>query len=219
MGTFIVGVLTGLTVGILLGRQMVARTTSSGPKASASLLASAQLADGPAPMAIPNSRAKKAGLTEADFRPTDDILLRMQEAWERGGTLDEPGAPANPLPHRGLTEEPVAAETVPQAESSAGTVTEAVAQLMADGYGDDLRIVEGQLKCGNCDAIHDPAAVEVDRVLRFEGPSDPADEAIVLALRCPECDTLGSLVSAFGPDADPRLAEAFVYLASKARHR
>lgn len=148
----------------------------------------------------------------------------MQEAWEQGGKLDDPGVPAGPLPRREPTGErgdndPVADDPVAPADSSAGTVTEAVAQLVADGYGDDLRIVDGQLMCSNCAAVHDPAAVEVDRVLRFEGPSDPADEAIVLALRCPECGTKGSLVSAFGPDADPRLAEAFVYLASKARHR
>jgi hypothetical protein len=33
--------------------------------------------------------------------------------------------------------------------------------------------------------------------------SDPDDEAIVLGVRCPQCDTKAVVVSAFGPNADP----------------
>ncbi len=50
-------------------------------------------------------------------------------------------------------------------------------------------------------------------------PSDPADEAIVLGSRCRAPRGAGLAgVGAFGPDADPDLAQAFVYLAAKARH-
>ena len=98
------------------------------------------------------------------------------------------------------------------------TVTDAVVSLAAEGYGDDLRLDGSVLHCNVCGTTHPADAAVVERVLRFEGPSDPADEAIVLGLRCPHCGAQGSLVSAFGPDADPELAQAFVYLAAKARH-
>jgi hypothetical protein len=201
----------------------------------------------------PNKRAAKLGLTEDDFKPADDILERMQKAWELGVPLEDLDAA---LAARAGTPAPAAATTGPavgvegderlrrvlerldgggaeddtggvdadvpddsEAAATASTVTEAVAQLDAAGYHDRLELGDGELHCDVCGAVHSPDVIVVDRVLRFEGPSDPADEAIVLALRCPECDARSTLVSAFGPDADPRLADAFVYLASRARHR
>ncbi len=53
---------------------------------------------------------------------------------------------------------------------------------------------------------------EVERVYRFEGPSDPDEEAVVYALRCPICHGGGTLVSGFGPGADPELADRLVML-------
>ncbi|MGC1513560.1 MAG: hypothetical protein WA797_11660 [Acidimicrobiales bacterium] len=42
-------------------------------------------------------------------------------------------------------------------------------------------------------------------MFRFEGDSDPGDEAIVLGIECPACNRRGIIVSAYGPDADPHL--------------
>lgn len=109
-------------------------------------------------------------------------------------------------------------DPAPEAAPSAGTVTEALAELTAEGYGDDLRLDGMDLHCKVCGEVHPADAAEVERVLRFEGQSDPGDEMMVLALRCPHCGAKGSLASAFGMDADPDLAEAFVYLAERARH-
>jgi hypothetical protein len=53
---------------------------------------------------------------------------------------------------------------------------------------------------------------EVLRVYRFEGPSDPDEEAVVYGLRCPLCGAGGTLVSTFGPGADPELADRLVML-------
>jgi hypothetical protein len=44
-------------------------------------------------------------------------------------------------------------------------------------------------------------------VFRFEGVSDPGDEAIVLGVECPQCGDRGIIVSAFGVDADDQLRE------------
>jgi hypothetical protein len=42
----------------------------------------------------------------------------------------------------------------------------------------------------------------VDHVYRFEGDSDPADEAIVLGVHCPNLGVRGVVVSAYGPSID-----------------
>lgn len=83
------------------------------------------------------------------------------------------------------------------------TVTEALGILAADGYTADFNLANVALCCPECQGQHPLEQAAVERVYRFEGPSDPADEAIVLGVRCPRCGALGSIVSAFGPDADP----------------
>ena len=99
---------------------------------------------------------------------------------------------------------------------SPDTVTEAVAILRAEGYVDDqLTVTERSLQCSVCGADHPIEAAQVERVYRFEGPSDPADEAIVLGVRCGACGARGIIVSAFGPDADPEILGAVSMLASR----
>jgi hypothetical protein len=90
------------------------------------------------------------------------------------------------------------------------TVTEAVAAMEAAGYTSPFLQSGGDLVCVACGAPHPLELGVVDRFFRFEGPSDPGDEAIVLAVRCGTCGAHGTLVSAFGPDADP---DAFDHLA------
>ena len=98
--------------------------------------------------------------------------------------------------------------------SSPDTVTEAVALLEAEGYTHDFNadLEQGSTVCPACAAPHRLADAVIEREYRFEGPSDPGDEAIVLGLRCPSCGERGVLVSAFGPSADPAL---FTWLKSR----
>jgi hypothetical protein len=92
------------------------------------------------------------------------------------------------------------------------TVTEAVALLTELGYVDDLDIKDGCLVCHAEDAPHPLAAAVVDHQFRFEGPSDPGDESIVLGLSLPQWGRKGVLVSAYGHDADPEKTEALLAL-------
>ncbi len=254
LATLLFGLVIGLAVGIVIGRRQGADAAPRPPVAS-TLLSTAVVpstttatAPGLAPVDMPNKKAQKAGITPADFQPSDDILHRMQHAWEQAEQVEgipavidriedpalteqmrrvfeqlnpdlvgEGGATMTPDSKQPESQEPETPS--PVAAPSAGTVTEGVAALESEGYGDDLRFDAGRVVCKCCGEAHDTTAVEVDVVLRFEGPSDPADEAMVLGLRCPNCGAKGALVSAFGPDADPELADAFVYLASRARHR
>jgi hypothetical protein len=87
-------------------------------------------------------------------------------------------------------------------ESVADTVTDAVNLLVAEGYTTNFGIHDGGLQCGACGQLNDPSRASIERIFRFEGASDPDDEAIVLGVTCPECDLKGVIVSAYGPSAD-----------------
>jgi hypothetical protein len=87
------------------------------------------------------------------------------------------------------------------------TVTEAVELLRANGYHADLTLAGLATTCTSCGDVHELTHAVIEQQFRFEGPSDPGDEAIVLGVRCPACDLRGVVVSAFGPDADPGLAD------------
>lgn len=96
------------------------------------------------------------------------------------------------------------------------TVSEAVALLAAAGYVDELQLAADGLTLAGSWALHPIATTTVDYSFRFEGPSDPADEAIVLGVTCTEWDRKGVIVSAYGPYADPEHATLLAALANAA---
>ena len=98
------------------------------------------------------------------------------------------------------------------------TVLEAVHLLEAEGFGASFSLRPDGLHCGACGKEHLADSADVVRVFRFEGPSDPDEQAIVYALRCPVCDAKGSLVSAYGPGADPEVADRLVMLDERFGH-
>lgn len=85
------------------------------------------------------------------------------------------------------------------------TVTEAVDLLQRRGFIAEFDWRDGALQCSACGATHALQGARAEYVYRFEGPSDPADEAIVLGVRCPVCGAAGTFATAFGPAADPDL--------------
>src|SRR5215831_399507 len=75
------------------------------------------------------------------------------------------------------------------------TVTQAVAGLRQRGYDKDFNLREN---CIICDEIkYHPEDFEIVEVYRFEGESDPADEAVVYAVESNKGDK-GILVSGYG---------------------
>jgi len=89
------------------------------------------------------------------------------------------------------------------------TVLDAIEMLAAEGFVESFSLDADGLRCGACGGRR-VASVEVAQVFRFEGPSDPDEEAVVYAARCPRCRAGGTLVSTFGAGADPRLADRLV---------
>jgi hypothetical protein len=100
------------------------------------------------------------------------------------------------------------------------TVLEAVQLLEGEGYTAQVRVNDdGTITCGACKETCALEHALVDRVFRFEGVSDPDDEAIVLGLRCPGCDVKSTLATPFGPNADPRLLKGLVLLDERFREQ
>jgi hypothetical protein len=87
------------------------------------------------------------------------------------------------------------------------TVVDALRLLKEDGYEVEFQLVDGSLVCDAVDHVCPASDVEVERLYRFEGPSDPGDEMVVFGLRDPGSGTRGVLASAFGSAADPELLE------------
>ena len=84
------------------------------------------------------------------------------------------------------------------------TVTEAVNGLKKRGFSLDFNLQE------NCIVCHqhkfNPDDFEIVEVYRFEGNSDPADEAVVYAIQSVD-GVQGVLVGGYGPSADTMSSE------------
>jgi Fe2+ or Zn2+ uptake regulation protein len=93
-----------------------------------------------------------------------------------------------------------------------GTVTEALNKFKEQGYIHDFNLHE------NCIVCHGqkfaPDEFEIDDVYRYEGITDPADEASVYAIHS-KSGLKGVLVTGYGPSADTMSAEILQKLKRK----
>jgi hypothetical protein len=96
------------------------------------------------------------------------------------------------------------------------TVTEATRLLEAEGYTSAVTMLDGgALRFSGVEPVCGLDEAVVERMFRFEGDSDPGDEMVVFGLHFPGCDVRGTLVSAFGPAADPDVLQHLTYIAAK----
>jgi hypothetical protein len=101
--------------------------------------------------------------------------------------------------------------TLPGVVGEMETLTERMRRLDADGWTTQFEVVDGQVECVRCVDRAAPGDFVVDHVYRFEGPSDPADEAILFALTSP-CGHRGTLVTGYGPDVSEETARVVAQL-------
>ena len=81
------------------------------------------------------------------------------------------------------------------------TVTQAVNGLKQRGYTIDFNLEHDSIICHETPVSLMPAEFEITEVYRFEGNSDPADEAVVYAIESKHGHK-GVLVNGFGISAD-----------------
>ena len=89
------------------------------------------------------------------------------------------------------------------------TLSQAVNDLQARGYTDDLTLHDECVICNGGNTSLRPEDFNIDEFHRFEGESNPSDESIVYAISSAKHDVKGVLVNAFGPGATP-LTQAMV---------
>jgi hypothetical protein len=87
------------------------------------------------------------------------------------------------------------------------TLSEAMARLEDLGFRDSFQPVDGRLRALAAERSFPPAALVVEEVVRFEGESDPSEQAILFALRSPAGDVRGTFVAGYGVLTDPSSAE------------
>jgi len=95
------------------------------------------------------------------------------------------------------------------------TVTEALRSLRNEGYEVEFQLIDGVLRAAECGSICRVDEAVVERLFRFEGPSDPGDEMAVFGLRDPASGTRGVLATGFGPAADPQVLNHLIGLSSR----
>jgi hypothetical protein len=82
------------------------------------------------------------------------------------------------------------------------TVTEVLEKLKGEGYTIDFNLRHNCLECAENSLQVHPEDFVVDKFYRFEGESDPGDEAIVYAISSAKHDLKGTLVNSYGTYAD-----------------
>ncbi len=95
------------------------------------------------------------------------------------------------------------------------TQTEAVERLADGGYVENMSI-NGSGKIESGEQQWDPEDLVVDELIRFEGVSNPDDEAMMLAVSAP-LGVRGVLVMPFGPDLSGPQADAVRLLSMQRR--
>jgi hypothetical protein len=81
------------------------------------------------------------------------------------------------------------------------TLVEALDDLKKRGYDADFEMQSNCLYCSNLDLRLNEEEFSVDEVYRFEGDSNPDDNAIVYALTSPT-GVKGTIVDGYGASAD-----------------
>jgi hypothetical protein len=80
---------------------------------------------------------------------------------------------------------------------------EAIARLERAGFRDQFRARRDGFVEVESGRVHEPESLIVDEIVRFEGESDPADEAVLYALRSRDDQVRGTFLTTYGPIADP----------------
>lgn len=83
-----------------------------------------------------------------------------------------------------------------------GTLSETINRLKKEGYALDFNIRQEYIIGDETNAVLSPDDFEIDKVYRFEGVSNPDDQAILYAISSPRFNLKGVLVNGYGISSD-----------------
>ena len=92
------------------------------------------------------------------------------------------------------------------------TVWQTLAALQRAGYTEAMHVEGGGVHVPSEGVIRPATEFAVDAIYRFEGETDPADEAIVLALTNLRSGARGALVASYGVQASAEEGAALAQL-------
>ena len=95
------------------------------------------------------------------------------------------------------------------------TLSEALDRLVALGYTDDFCAEPDGLRARLGGTLHGPESMVIEEFVRFEGETDPSEEAIVFAIRSEKSGVKGTYTVAYGPGMDALDAEMVTRLKTK----
>jgi len=98
------------------------------------------------------------------------------------------------------------------------TVSEVLNKLKAQGYTVDFNLDNNCLVCSENKLRVHPEEFVVDKHYRFEGMSDPGDEAVIYAISSPNHQIKGTLINGYGIYSDPDTDEMIKTLEDRAKH-
>lgn len=98
------------------------------------------------------------------------------------------------------------------------TVSEVLNNLKAQGYTVDFNLEDNCLVCNENRLKVHPEEFVVDKHYRFEGMSDPGDEAVVYAISSPNHQIKGVLVNGYGIYSNPETDQIIKTLEERAKH-
>ena len=83
-----------------------------------------------------------------------------------------------------------------------------LSKVVNDGFKEDFKATSGGLKSNSTDKLYTPEQVRVINFFRFEGFSDPDDNAVLYLIETDD-GLKGTLVDAYGTYADPLVYKFF----------
>ncbi len=94
-------------------------------------------------------------------------------------------------------------QSPPKTGHALATITDIIGQLKTEGYISDLNTeFKSLIKIGKS---LDRDEYKIDQTYRFEGTTDPGDEAIIYAISNTKNSLKGFLVDGYGISSDPRI--------------
>ena len=94
------------------------------------------------------------------------------------------------------------------------TLSGAINALRKEGYTEDFNLRPDHLGCAGKTVLLSHDDFVVDKYYRFEGMTDPADEAILYAISSPDHKLKGLLVNGYGIYSEPLTNELAAKLAA-----
>ncbi len=95
------------------------------------------------------------------------------------------------------------------------SLSASIQRLNDRGFTHSLRAEEGRIHDLATGEFYDPEILTIDEVVRFEGESDPDEQAVLFALRSPQGAALGTYSAVFGPSMPPEDGEVVRRLGAK----